>query len=207
MAAGHPVSELADLLPHRRLVGLAPQSPLQVAAHARALTGPVAGVIEVVGLREDGRVVVPAASLHAGHRDLHLRAGRHQHREVDDAVLLGADQLLAVYQQYGFCPVVQGHQLLDAARLGLLGYAEAAIGQCLAQREVGRLSCLLCLRVGARRAAQRKYRQVAENRCRPRLKTRQPIPGQLYAARAGRAFCAISESNRVAHIRCLHSPL
>ena len=47
---------------------------------------------------EAGGPVCPAAGLHAADRDGHRRVRPHEDGSVQDAVLLGADQLLAVEQ-------------------------------------------------------------------------------------------------------------
>ena len=50
---------------------------------------------------EVDRGAVPAALLDAGDGDRQLRAGADEHRDVEDPVLLGADELLAVVEQHG----------------------------------------------------------------------------------------------------------
>ena len=49
--------------------------------------------------REAARAVRPAARLDAGDRDVELGAGRDEDRPLEDAVLLGADELLALVEE------------------------------------------------------------------------------------------------------------
>ena len=55
----------------------------------------------------------------------HLRSSRHQHGGVEDAVLLGADQVLAVQQQVRPVGAVRHLEERDAAGLAHLGDAGA----------------------------------------------------------------------------------
>jgi hypothetical protein len=59
----------------------------------------------------------PAARLDARHRDGERGLRGHQDRDVDDAVLLGPDELLAVDDEDGAPAVVDDAELRDVAGL------------------------------------------------------------------------------------------
>ena len=82
---------------------------------------------------------VPAPHLHAGDRDHDGLVGRHQHAEIEDAVLLGADQLLAIEEQDRSTALIDEPQLRDAALLRDLGHTGAAAPQRLVEEQVIRL--------------------------------------------------------------------
>jgi hypothetical protein len=65
--------------------------------------------------------------------------GRHQHAEIEDAILLGADQLLAIEEQDRSTALIDEPQLRDAALLRDLGDAGAAAPQRLVEEQVIRL--------------------------------------------------------------------
>ena len=89
--------------------------------------------------RERVRHVMPPPGLDARDGDGQARVGGHQDREVHHAVLLGADQLLAVQQQYRGPQVVQHAKLRDVAAIRHFGDAEVPGGERLVQGEVGGL--------------------------------------------------------------------
>ena len=86
---------------------------------------------------EVDRGAVPAALLDARDGDRQLRAGADEHRHVEDAVLLRADELLAVVEQHGLVERVDHGELGHRAGVGDLGDREPA-RQRLVERDVGR---------------------------------------------------------------------
>ena len=84
---------------------------------------------------EVGRGAVPAALLDAGDGDRQLRAGADEHGDVEDPVLLGADELLAVVEQHGLVERVDDRELGHRAGVGGLADREAA-RQRLVERDV-----------------------------------------------------------------------
>jgi hypothetical protein len=85
--------------PHLALVGPVPPPRAHRPSHVGRLPRAEGAVERGVARAELAATVAPAPLLHAAHGDGHLRMGRHQHGGVEDAVLLGAGQLLAVQQQ------------------------------------------------------------------------------------------------------------
>src|SRR5215204_3368477 len=77
---------------------------------------------------------------------------RHQDGEIDDAVLLGADELLAIEDEDRLRAFVAHTQLRDASLLGDLGDLRPAIAEALIEGEVERLT------LGVGRAQQRQHR-------------------------------------------------
>jgi hypothetical protein len=90
------------------------------------------GVERGVARAELAAAVAPAPLLHAAHRDGQLRAGGHLHRGVEDAVLLGADQLLAVQQEQRAVGAVRDFEEGDGAGVVHLSDPGAVAGfvQC-----------------------------------------------------------------------------
>jgi hypothetical protein len=111
--------------PHAALVGPVPPPCAHRLAHVRGLPRAEGGVERGVARAELAAAVAPAPLLHAAHGDGHLRVGRHQHGGIEDAVLLGADQLLAVQQQERPVGPVRHLEERDAAGLAHLGDAGA----------------------------------------------------------------------------------
>ena len=84
---------------------------------------------------ERGRGAVPTPLLDAGDGDRHFRAGTDEDGDVEDPVLLGADELLAVVEQHGFVERVDDREL--GHRTGIRGLADReATRQCLVERDV-----------------------------------------------------------------------
>ncbi len=86
---------------------------------------------------EVDRRSVPAALLDARDGNRQLRAGADEHRHVEDAVLLRADELLAVVEQHALVERVDHGELGHRAGVGDLGDREPA-RQRLVERDVGR---------------------------------------------------------------------
>ena len=78
----------------------------------------------------------PAALLDAGDRDRQLRAGADEDGDVEDPVLLRADELLAVVEQHVVVERVDDRELRHRAGVGGLGDHEAARKR-LVERDVG----------------------------------------------------------------------
>jgi hypothetical protein len=70
--------------------------------------------------------VVPATLLDAAHRHRQRAARRHQDRDVEDAVLLGAEDLLALVQEHGQLGGVVDDQVVDGRAAGQLLDRDAA---------------------------------------------------------------------------------
>ena len=84
---------------------------------------------------EGGRRAVPAALLDARDGDRQLRAGADEHGDVEDPVLLGADELLAVVEQHGHVERVDDREL--GHRAGVRGLADReAARERLVERDV-----------------------------------------------------------------------
>ena len=117
--------------------GEAPGPPRPAAGHRVAylcrLTGASARV-ECPRLRAELPArMAPPASLDAGYRDRHRRCRRHQDREVEDAILLGSDQLLAVDQKNAQPPFVLEPKFGHGSGFGDFHDLGLAIGQCLVE--------------------------------------------------------------------------
>src|SRR5262249_13231464 len=85
---------------------------------------------------EPGRGVAPATRLDAADRDYQLAAGGHQDVRVQDAVLPGADEVLAGHQEDRLVTPVDGLQVRHAAALADLGDVQRAGRQGFVQGEV-----------------------------------------------------------------------
>jgi hypothetical protein len=97
----HPDVLMGDLRPDLALGGTRLESCGRPLAHTGRLQAPKLGV-GGLGRRCEGLAVaraVPATALDAADRHVELRLRRHQHRHVEGAVLLGAEDLLAVVEQ------------------------------------------------------------------------------------------------------------
>ena len=128
----HPLLLLADLLPHLALGDAAGE---RLRGEHLGLAAAQVGVRDVRGRVEVDRGAVPAALLDAGDGDRQLRAGADEHRDVEDPVLLGADELLAVVEQHGLVERVDDGELGHRAGVGGLADREAA-RQRLVERDV-----------------------------------------------------------------------
>jgi hypothetical protein len=117
-AAFQALEALLQHPPHGELVGAVPPGGPQAGVHLLRLQPAQLGVGHLPGPHAL-RAVVPAVLLHAAHRDADLAVGLHQDRAVEDAVLLGADQLLPVQQQHAPPGAVGHQQLRHAARAHL----------------------------------------------------------------------------------------
>ena len=81
----------------------------------------------------------PPALLDARHGDLQSRPGRGEDAEIEDAVLLGADQLLAVEQEQRFAGAVAQAKLRHAAVLrDLADLGDAATDRLIERQPAGR---------------------------------------------------------------------
>lgn len=89
---------------------------------------------------ELGGLSVPATDLDAGDRDGDGLVRRGQDAQVEDTVLLSADQFLPVEQQHRQVAQVDEAQLRNMPRLRDLRDPGAAVGQCLIQEPLARLS-------------------------------------------------------------------
>ncbi len=78
---------------------------------------------------------LPAAGLDAAHRDAQLGAGGDQHRDVEGAVLLGAEHLLALVEEDGAAGRVLDQQVVDRRSASELADAKA-VGDGLGEGEV-----------------------------------------------------------------------
>ena len=104
---------------------------------ARALVGhDVAGFAECLG------GVGPAALLGATDGDFGLRDFFDQDRGVEDAVLFGAGEFLAVNEQDGFVGAVNDHEVGDRAGGGDFGDGDVPGGEGFAEGAV--LECAVC---------------------------------------------------------------
>src|SRR5881227_3096376 len=92
-----------------------------------------------VAAREAARAVAPAPPPDAGDGNLHLRARRYADGRVDDPVLLGPHELLAVeYEHVAVC-VVPDEQVGDAPALGDFRHLDEAALQRLLEFEIWEL--------------------------------------------------------------------
>jgi len=143
-----------DVGPDLRLVRGGPPPFGQTGADRGDLGRPAGGVVDPRrGVEERGRLGPPPL-LDTGDGDHDLAPGRGQEGQVQDPVLLGPDQLLAVEQQDGALAPVDQTQLRDPPPLGDLGDLDLPLGQGLVQGQVERRR--------GRGGEQRKDCQVAE---------------------------------------------
>lgn len=82
---------------------------------------------------------MPATLLDTGDRNRDGPVCRGEDREIEDAILLGADQLLAIEQQHGTIPVVDEAKLRHRTRRGDLGHAGSPVGQGGIEQSIDRL--------------------------------------------------------------------
>ena len=115
------------------MIGLVPPPRAHRLAHVGRLPRAEGGVERGVARAELAAAVAPAPLPHAAHGDGHFRVGRHQHGGVEDAVLLGADQLLAVQQQKR--PVGPVRYLKERDAAGLAHLRDAGVVAGFLQRE------------------------------------------------------------------------
>src|SRR5262245_8919146 len=91
---------LADAIPHRTLIGKAQPAFLEVLGDGNSLAVADIRVQDASWRRKTELRVSPTACLDTAHRDHDLRLWRHQHSDVDDAILLGPDELFSVKDQH-----------------------------------------------------------------------------------------------------------
>ena len=135
----HAGGFIGDVGPHAPLIALAGAAPMQRLADIGGLAGAAAGVVGAAGAGELGGLGAPAPGLDAGDGDDDGPARRGQDAEVEDAVLLGADQFLAVQQQHRQVAVVDEAQLRHAAALAEFGDPGGPVRQGLVEEPVARL--------------------------------------------------------------------
>jgi hypothetical protein len=121
--------------------------------------------VGALGWRELVADVPPASRLDARDRQRNGRTLRHEHRQVDDPVLLGADQLFAVDDEHRPLAVVDDAELRDAAGGRDLGDMHGAGTNGVGERVVKRSAC--------RRTQERIDRERVEARGRSERKRRQ----------------------------------
>ena len=80
----------------------------------------------------------PAPRLDACHGNGQVRLRGHQNRQIDDAVLLGADKLFAIEHENGFIAPVEHVQFGNPPSLGNFGDLEIAACESFVQRDVRR---------------------------------------------------------------------
>ena len=130
MCACAPVGEYAPE-PDRLLGDGAPHLVLGRAEPKRrrrqplGLPPPQLRIGGVARRRERAGAAAPAPLLDAGDRDPHRAARRHEHGDVEDAVLLRADELLAVADDHVAAGRVRGQHLRHGAAGAHLGDLEA----------------------------------------------------------------------------------
>ena len=125
---------LAQLVPHLALSGA--EGEWLRSEHLR-LAAPQVRVRDVVGRPERGAAPVPATLLDARDGDRQLRARLDEDADVEDPVLLRADELLAVVEQHPRARRVLDDELRHGARVGRLVDVEPARKR-LVERDVGR---------------------------------------------------------------------
>ncbi len=106
---------LIDRVPDLALVGAGLAPGDDVGAGATALHSPHPWVGRLRRGTESLAVpaTVPAAAFHAADRDRDLRTGGDQGRDVEDAVLLGAEDLLPLVEQHRLRAGVVDEQVID----------------------------------------------------------------------------------------------
>lgn len=125
-----------DVAPDRDLIADTPPGATQGFTHLGRLACPPRGKMcprrarELCGLRP------PAPGLDTRDRDHDRLAHRCQHAEIQDPVLLGTDQFLAVEQQHGDVAVVDEAKLGHAAQFRCLGNPGATAGQGIAEEHI-----------------------------------------------------------------------
>jgi len=92
-----------------------------------------------------GGVVRPPALFNAGDGNLGFRLAPHQHAGVENAVLFGSDQFLAVYEEHGCVALVDDKQFGNRSRLGGFRDRESAGGDGLGQGNIGQDAILVRL--------------------------------------------------------------
>ena len=128
-----------DVGPDATLITFAGAVAAQGLADVPRLTGAAGGEVGAAGARELGGLRIPAPGLDAGDGDDNGLMGRGQDAEVEDAVLLGADQFLPIQQQHGQVAIIDEAELRHAAALADLSDAGATQGQGLVEELVTRL--------------------------------------------------------------------
>ena len=137
-----PLVQRADLLPHAPLVRAMPRAGGEVGVHALLHRVPHLPVGDELALVELPGGVGPAPLLGAAHRHDQAAVPADQDAGVEDAVLLGAAQLLAVEHQHAPVALVDDAQLGHRPALAHLGDRGLAAGDGLPQRDVPRTAVL-----------------------------------------------------------------
>jgi len=117
-----------QLVPDAALVGHVAMAGANRAGDPRRLLLAHRGEEGGVAGREVATAVTPTPLLDAAHRDRQLRLRGHEHRGVEDAVLLRADQLLAVEEEQRLVGEVDDLELRDGPRLVRLRDAHPVAG-------------------------------------------------------------------------------
>ena len=131
-----PLGLLGDRVPHLSLIGVPASVRTQRMPHARHLFRPAAHILHPVGHSEVPLAVRPAARLHARHRDHGRLPGRDQHRQVGDAILLGAHELLPVDDEHRPVGTVLHCEFGYAAPLRHLPYGDEVLPQPVLEKKV-----------------------------------------------------------------------
>ena len=126
-----------DVGPHLALVTASRARGAQRCTHLGGLLRAAGRVVGAPGAGELRRLGMPAPGLHAGDGNHDGLVGGRQHTEIQNPVLLGPDQFLAVEQQDRLRAVVDEPQLRNAACLRNLGDAGTAALEGLVEQQVG----------------------------------------------------------------------
>ena len=123
------MAALRDLVPDLGLVGAGLHAGRDLDPGALVLQPPHPWIGRLPGGLEAFPVAaaVPAALLDAADRDLELRVGGDEDREVEDAVLLRPEDLLALVEEDGLAALVVDHQVVDGGAAGELGDRDLAL--------------------------------------------------------------------------------
>lgn len=179
---------LGDAPPDVPLVRLARTARTQRVVHLPHLRGPRVGEERSLAGAKRLRHPAPAPLLDAGHRDLHPYTGGHQDREVQDPVLLRADELLAIEQEdVSVLRQVLERELRHLPLLRNLRHARLRVGQRLWQRQVVGLVGRRCL-AGRH---QRNHRQPAERLSRAGFEGHQGLVDVLHTPSTPQGCCSM----------------
>ena len=132
----HPRRLHLDLAPDRALVRRPRALATQRKRNLLDLRAAAARVVGVRRRRELAAHLAPTPRFHARHGNREAGLRRHEDRQVDDAILLGADQFLAVDDEHVARAVVDDLQLGHAAPVGHLRHACRAGGDRFRERVV-----------------------------------------------------------------------
>ena len=133
-ADAHALLLVAHLVPD---VALGETARERLRGEHLGLAAPEVGVRDVLRGAERVALPAPASLLDAGDGDRQLRARADEDADVEDPVLLRADELLAVVEQHGAVGRVLDDELGHRARVRRLRDPEPA-RQRLVERDVGR---------------------------------------------------------------------